>query len=96
MNVGNNAPDVKCLLSLCTTEGYSLCCIVAAYIVSVLSVCFLFNTNFVCIILSKNIDLEDSGIIYFIKKKINYQSNVLTDNLILFLYLVYNTKRRAV
>jgi hypothetical protein len=69
MNVGNDAPDIKCLLSLCTREGHSLCCIVAAYIGSVLSACLIFITNFVFIIISKNIDLEDSGIIYLKKKK---------------------------
>jgi hypothetical protein len=69
MNVGNDAPDIKCLLSLCTREGHSLCCIVAAYIGSVLSVCLIFITNFVCIIISKNIDFEDSGIIYFREKR---------------------------
>jgi hypothetical protein len=56
-NVGNDAPDMKCLLFVCTTEGHSLCCIVAAYIVSLLSFCFVFITSFMCIILAENVDL---------------------------------------
>ena len=39
-----------------------------------------------CIIFSKSIDLEDSGIIYFMKKRIKLSSDVLTDNLPLFIY----------
>jgi hypothetical protein len=51
-----------------TTEGHSLCSIVAAYIVSLLSVCFIFITSCVCFILSKTSCLEDSRITYFMKK----------------------------